>query len=231
MGVTCGNDEYDEQEIHRILIFRKQQQAIKENNTLSSENKQKQLNKLVNDNTGLLISCPDLLSLKVNELNDLLVQAKQQNQQAVVSRPVLSKMDNSQAVSMSLVDENQTQVKNKTALNSVVESYNKSHKQEGSLDYKPGCAEPKIKGNEIHLQFPTPKDSCAFMQTLAEEKNRFFVLDKNNHVKAYSTGDGQLYRADGTAYEKGAALESSTLTQADVAKQLLEAAPQSPSPK
>lgn len=229
MGVRCGNDEYNKEEINLILIFRQKEQAIKDS-VLPHNTKQKQLDKLVRENTNLLISCPDLLKLKINELKDLLAQANAQNQSAPGNQVTLSKMDNAQTVAVNLVDENQASIMSKPSFNSIIDRYNQSHKVALGSGYKSGYAEPKIKNDGVHLQFPTAKESLAFMQALAQENKRFFVLDTNNHVKAYSTGDGMLYKADGTVYEKGARIESSNLTQADVAKNLLETVPASSPP-
>lgn len=232
MGVHFGNDEYDAQEISLLLAFRKKEQAIKTSTDLSSSQKKEEVDDLFKKKAHLLISCPDLLPLNIKALEDLLKQAKAQEQLAPANKVPLSQMDNTQnnaqTVAVNLVDDNQAPIKKTILLNAIVDRYNQSHKLESATGYKTGYTEPKIKNDGIHLQFPTPKESLAFMQTLAEEKKRFFVLDKDNHVRAYSTGDGVLYKADGTAYEKGAVMESSNLTQADVARQLVEAA-QAPS--
>jgi hypothetical protein len=131
-----------------------------------------------------------------------------------------SKPPQTLAVKVACNDENATDHKN--FISSAIKLYNQLSKHESGSSYKPGYVQPQVVEGGVKFNFSDAKQSLEFMQTLAQEKTSFFVLDKDKKVMAYSTGDGTLYKADGEPYAKGAKLESSNVTQADVEERLSE---------
>ena len=183
-------------------------------------------------NIELIQCCQELFILHLDQLKALikpsagaaLSSPAADNSQPMSALPE-SKPPQTLAVTVVGNDENATNHKN--FIPSAIERYNQLSKLESGSSYKPGYVQPEVVEGGVQFKFPDAEKSLQFMQALADGKGSFFVLDKDKKVMAYSTGDGTLYKADGKPYEKGAKLESSNVTQADVEERLSAEKPSS----
>lgn len=245
-------DDYSEKEIRAVIAFKEQSELIIKNRPSKNDKNKElnklwnskplgyEYQNLGGQNVSarfdpddyyltnidLLQRCQELFILRPDELKALIkpsagaaLSSPAANRQPMSALPE-SKPPQTLAVKVACNDENATDHKN--FISSAIKLYNQLSKHESGSSYKPGYVQPQVVEGGVKFNFPDAKQSLQFMQTLAQEKTSFFVLDKDKKVMAYSTGDGTLYKADGNHYEKGAKLESSNVTQADVEERLSE---------
>lgn len=221
--------EFDGEKYSRdeLVKLRDVNAAIEERSNKTGKKASKELKTLNKEREALLVTCPGLRFVTLDDLNKALVIPVKSTAATAVANQVASGPDQSASppVQMDAAQDktSTTNVQTKNA-STIVESYKQRYSYAVTGKYMPGCKEPKIEKENVKLTFPSSVQANTFYQDQALQRpgEGFVVFDKNKKVMAYSNGDGSLYKADGKPYASGEDLVSSNMTLEDLKRKAIE---------